>query len=108
MTQVRQRPPKRPRCGVMRAPPAARAAPAGTVYPQPFQYRARPLQAALHGDPARFKVVVAHRRFGKTVFAILQLVLAAIDANRLPAARYAYLAPFHRQAKAVVWDYLKD
>jgi hypothetical protein len=64
-------------------------------------------QAELHGDP-RFKVVVAHRRFGKTVFAVMELVRAAARAAPGAAARYAYLAPFQRQAKAVVWDILKD
>ena len=27
--------------------------------------------------------------------------------NKLQAPRYAYVAPFYRQAKAVAWDYLK-
>jgi phage terminase large subunit len=63
-------------------------------------YRARPQQVALHLDRTRFKVIVAHRRFGKTVFAILQLLLGAME-NERRAARYAYVAPFYRQAKAV-------
>ena len=69
-------------------------------------YRPRPLQRELHGDAARFKVIVAHRRFGKTVFAINELLRAAWRA-RLPAARLAYVAPYERQAKAVAWDQLK-
>ena len=69
-------------------------------------YRPRPQQAALHADRTRFKVIVAHRRFGKTVFAILQLLLGAMENGRR-APRYAYVAPFYRQAKAVAWDYLK-
>jgi hypothetical protein len=69
-------------------------------------YRPRPQQAALHADRTRFKVIVAHRRFGKTVFAILQLLLGAMGSKR-PALRYAYVAPFYRQAKAVAWDYLR-
>ena len=69
-------------------------------------YSARPQQAVLHRDRARFKVIVAHRRFGKTVFAILELLLDAMGKGRW-ATRYAYVAPFYRQAKAIVWDYLK-
>ena len=69
-------------------------------------YRARPGQARLAHDPARFKVVVAHRRFGKTVFAAIQLLRGAAE-EREPAPRFAYVAPLYRQAKAVVWDYLK-
>ncbi|MGE0119613.1 MAG: terminase family protein [Dongiaceae bacterium] len=73
---------------------------------EPFGYRARPGQAALHADPARFKVVVAHRRFGKTVFAVMELLRGAAAATAR-APRFAYVAPLYRQAKAVVWDYLK-
>jgi len=78
---------------------------AGRAY-TPLGYRPRPLQDALLADGARFTVVVAHRRFGKTVFAIVRLLLAAMS-NEKRAARYAYVAPFYRQAKAVAWDYLK-
>ena len=70
-------------------------------------YAPRPLQAELHGNAARFKLVVAHRRFGKTVFAVSELLRQALRC-RLPAPRLAYVAPFYRQAKAVAWDYLKQ
>jgi phage terminase large subunit len=69
-------------------------------------YAARAQQAALHADRTRFKVIVAHRRFGKTVFAVVELLLGALENGRR-APRYAYVAPFYRQAKAVAWDYLK-
>jgi len=78
----------------------------GTAGRTDFGYAARAEQAALHDDRTRFKVIVAHRRFGKTVYAIVELLLRALDNDR-PAPRYAYVAPFYRQAKAVVWDYLK-
>jgi hypothetical protein len=73
---------------------------------EPFGYAARPGQAALHADGARFKVVVAHRRFGKTVFTAIELLRGAIEEPAW-APRFAYVAPFYRQAKAIVWDYLK-
>ena len=88
--------------------PQAREEAEGVAQAPPFPYRARVGQAGLHEDPARFKVVVAHRRFGKTVFAVMQLVRAAVAAAPGSAARFAYVAPFYRQAKAIVWDYLKQ
>jgi phage terminase large subunit len=66
-----------------------------------------PLQQELHHRRKRFNVIVAHRRFGKTVLGISELLHAAAETKR-KAARYAYLAPFQRQAKAVMWDMLKD
>jgi hypothetical protein len=66
-----------------------------------------PLQRELLGRTERFKVIVAHRRFGKTMLGVTALIRAAAQTKK-KAARYAYLAPFQRQAKAVVWDLLKD
>ena len=69
-------------------------------------YRPRPLQADLHRSLKRFNVLVAHRRFGKTVFCVNELIARAA-ANRLDRPRYAYVAPLFTQAKDVAWDYLK-
>lgn len=57
-------------------------------------------------ERARFAVLVAHRRFGKTVLAVNHLLKMAL---RCPLERgsCAYVAPFRNQAKAVAWDYLK-
>lgn len=54
----------------------------------------------------RFCVLVAHRRFGKTVLAVNHLLKMALR-GRLPRGSFAYVAPFRNQAKAVAWDYLK-
>jgi hypothetical protein len=48
---------------------------------------------------------VAHRRAGKTVACINDLIRRAIVDGKT-AGRYAYVAPFLTQAKAVAWDYL--
>src|SRR5215510_928477 len=72
-----------------------------------MKHGAWPLQKRLHRRLKRFNVIVAHRRFGKTVFGLTHLLRSAAHAKK-NAARYAYLAPFQRQAKAVVWDMLKD
>src|SRR5215468_12783177 len=58
MTHRRQRPKKLDR-GLMMADVGPAVEGQGTVYAAPFGYRARPGQAALRDDPARFKVVVA-------------------------------------------------
>lgn len=71
-------------------------------------YAPRALQVAVHDaiGPSRFVVVVAHRRFGKTVLAINHLIRSALTLER-ERPRLAYIAPTYRQAKAVAWDYLK-
>lgn len=71
-------------------------------------YRPRLLQRALHAAIAkkRWGIVVCHRRWGKTVWAINHLLRAALTEDR-PNLRYAYFAPFLKQAKTIAWDYLK-
>lgn len=69
-------------------------------------YAPRPLQARLHKSLRRFNVLVAHRRFGKTVFCINELIHAAWTCGR-EAPRVAYVAPLFNQAKDVAWEYLK-
>ena len=56
-------------------------------------------------DGKRFGVVVAHRRMGKTVSAINQLIKDAVLCEK-ENPRYAYIAPTYGQAKRVAWDYL--
>jgi len=57
-------------------------------------------------DVARFTVVVAHRRAGKTVAALQRLIHAAAAPSK-PNCRYSYIAPLRMQSKAIAWDYLK-
>lgn len=59
-----------------------------------------------HRRTQRWACLVAHRRAGKTVAAVNDLIRAAITAQR-PHAHYAYVAPYRSQAKSVAWDYLK-
>lgn len=49
---------------------------------------------------------MAHRRFGKTVGCINDLIRRAVT-DRKEEARYGYLAPYYAQAKDVAWNYLK-
>lgn len=72
-----------------------------------ISYSPRAPQLEIHQavDEARFVVVVAHRRMGKTVSAINQLIKSAVMCNR-ERPRYAYIAPTYSQAKRVAFDYL--
>ncbi len=54
----------------------------------------------------RFNVIVCHRRFGKSVLGVNHLIRAAARTAH-PRPRFAYLAPYYKQAKSVAWDYLK-
>lgn len=55
---------------------------------------------------ARFSVLVAHRRFGKTVGVINHLIKEALTTTKKDC-RYGYIAPYRNQAKSIAWDYLK-
>jgi phage terminase large subunit len=55
----------------------------------------------------RWASVVAHRRAGKTVACVMDLIIRAIrHKDREP--RFAYVAPTYSQAKDVAWSYLKE
>ena len=70
-------------------------------------YTPRPLQASLHQNNKRFKICVSHRRWGKSVYAVTELLRRALELKTERSdGRYAYIAPYYRQAKAVAWDYL--
>ena len=75
--------------------------------PPDLGYRPRQPQLDIHRavNNNRFTVVVAHRRMGKTVSAILHLINAALN-NEQKNPRYAYIAPTYAQAKRVAFDYL--
>tara|TARA_B100001109_G_scaffold197385_1_gene163961 strand:- start:376 stop:1635 length:1260 start_codon:yes stop_codon:yes gene_type:complete len=72
-----------------------------------INYRPRKLVKNFHKREERFAVIVAHRRFGKTVAAINDLIRTALTLNR-KQVRVAYIAPYYRQAKAIAWDYLLE
>ncbi len=70
-------------------------------------YRPRVPQKLIHQavKDNRFVVVVAHRRMGKTVSAINQLIHSALTCTKKDP-RYAYVAPTYNQSKRIAWDYL--
>lgn len=70
-------------------------------------YNPRHHQQILHMALIRFNVIVCHRRFGKTVFSLNEMIDKALR-NERKNPQYAYLAPYYGQAKRVAWDYLKE
>jgi phage terminase large subunit len=77
----------------------------GEVIEIPYKPREHQLKVHELLDGKRFAVVVAHRRFGKTVAALNHLIREAV-LNAKETPRYAYIAPTYGQAKRVAWDYL--
>ena len=72
-----------------------------------LDYIPRPQFAPFHHRTQRFSSLVCHRRAGKTVACVNDLVAKALHTKK-KNARYAYVAPFYRQAKDVAWTYLKE
>ena len=69
-----------------------------------IDYTPRLQAREFHDRTERFAVLVAHRRFGKTVAAVNDLIRDALTID-LPNVRVAYIAPYLSQSKAVAWDY---
>ena len=71
-------------------------------------YKPRALQKQVHAqlETHRFGVAVCHRRFGKTVLAINQLIKGALTCAK-ERPRFAYIAPTYAQGKAVAFDYIQ-
>ena len=61
-------------------------------------------QKEILNHPARFKVVVSGRRFGKTFASIASLAKHAAQPN----SKVMYVAPSYRMAKQIVWEDLKE
>ena len=69
-------------------------------------YRARPQFYPFHMREQRWACMVAHRRAGKTVACVMDLVDSAMRCTKQDG-RFAYVAPFYAQAKDAAWTYLK-
>jgi phage terminase large subunit len=69
-------------------------------------YAPRDAFMPFHNRTKRWSVLVCHRRAGKTVAAINDLVKRSILCpDRVPL--FGYVAPYRAQAKSVAWGYLK-
>ena len=71
-----------------------------------LDYKPRDVFLDFHDREQRWSVVVAHRRCGKTVACINDLIFKALVEGK-EDGRYAYVAPYYSQAKNIAWDYLQ-
>jgi hypothetical protein len=62
---------------------------------------------AFHQRKERWACIVAHRRAGKTVCCINDLIKSVLTCTK-PNPRLGYIAPYYAQAKDVAWTYLKE
>ena len=72
-----------------------------------LDYEPRDQFLAFHQRDKRFASLVCHRRAGKTVACVWEMIIRALYTKKTNA-RYAYLAPFYRQARDIAWSYLKE
>ena len=70
-------------------------------------YTPRAVFMPFHMRTERWSCIVAHRRAGKTVACVNDLIKAAMTCP-LKDPRFAYIAPTYAQAKDVAWEYLKQ
>ena len=72
-------------------------------------YQPRDPQKEIHKavKDHRWTVAVAHRRMGKTVAAINQLIHSALKCDK-KNPQFAYISPTYGQAKRIAWQYLVD
>ena len=72
-------------------------------------YKPREPQKEIHRamHNSRFVVAVCHRRMGKTVAAINQLIHSALKCDK-NKPQFAYIAPTYGQAKRIAWEYLVE
>ena len=70
-----------------------------------FEYQARNVFKDFHYRNQRWAVIVAHRRCGKTVACINDLIRRALLEGKKDG-QYAYIAPYYSQAKNIAWSYL--
>ncbi len=68
-------------------------------------YKPRDVFLDFHDRQQRWAVIIAHRRAGKTVACINDILWRALTETK-ENARYAYIAPYYAQAKSIAFDYL--
>ena len=71
-----------------------------------LSYAPRDSFKPFHNRTQRWACLVAHRRAGKTVSAVNDIIRAAVTCKS-PNPLFGYIAPFRSQAKSVAWDYFK-
>lgn len=71
-----------------------------------IDYAPRRAFMPFHERGRRNAILVCHRRAGKTVACINDLIMQCLTCTR-EMPRFAYIAPLRQQAKDIAWDYLK-
>ena len=71
------------------------------------EYKPRSQFLGFHNREQRWGVVVTHRRAGKTVALVNDLIAGALE-TELRKPQLAYMGPTFTQAKRIAWSYLKD
>ncbi len=74
--------------------------------PVVIPYAPRKAFMPFHERTQRWACLIAHRRAGKTVAAVNDIIRSAMFA-RSSNPLYGYCAPYRSQAKSVAWDYFK-
>ena len=69
-------------------------------------YEARPYFVPFHARKQRWACIVAHRRAGKSLACIMDLIDAALRCKKTDG-RFAFISPTYAQAKDTVFSYLK-
>lgn len=61
-----------------------------------------------HNRSQRWATLLTHRRAGKTVALVNDVIIAARTPIGKPRPQYAYLGPTFTQSKRIAWQYLKE
>lgn len=73
----------------------------------PYKYQPRKHFIPMHNRTQRYGCIVCHRRSGKTVGLVNDLIIGAME-TPLHRPQFAYIAPTYVMAKRIAWDYVKD
>lgn len=73
-----------------------------------YSYHPRNAFVPFHNRTQRWGVMICHRRSGKTVAVLNDMVVRAMHGRRDNLRQqFAYMAPYQNQARSVAWEYLK-
>lgn len=74
-----------------------------------YDYQPRNAFIPFHNRTERWGVMICHRRSGKTVAVLNDMVVRAMHGRRDGLRQqFAYMAPYQNQARSVAWEYLKS
>jgi len=68
-------------------------------------YNPRAWTRRFHESKERWKVLIIHRRAGKSYASVNHLIR---DAMQITNGRFSYISPTYRQGKGIIWDILKE